>query len=158
MTPINQALIFATQAHASIDQRRKYTDEPYIVHPIEVMMLVRDHGGTEAMQMAAVLHDVVEDTPTRVSHVFLRFGGEVAGMVWALTDTEIGNRDQRVVKARDRLAKASAEVQTIKVADLISNTRTIVKRDPGFAKVYIPLLEVLRKADPELRRLAWSMI
>jgi hypothetical protein len=55
---------------------------------------------------------------------------------------------------RQHSAAAPAAAQTIKVADLISNTRSIVAHDPGFAKVYLEekrmLLEVLTKADPTL--------
>lgn len=51
---------FATRYHASIDQRRKYTGEPYITHPAAVVELVRSVPHTEAMICAAWLHDTVE--------------------------------------------------------------------------------------------------
>lgn len=52
---------FATEAHKSIDQRRKYTNQPYIVHPLTVAELVRTVPHTEEMIAAALLHDVVEE-------------------------------------------------------------------------------------------------
>jgi hypothetical protein len=65
-----------------------------------------------------------------------------------------GNRAERKVREKDRLAKISADAQTIKVADLIDNTKSIVERDPGFAKVYLKekaaVLAVMTKADPRL--------
>ena len=67
-------------------------------------------------------------------------------------------------KALDRQhsAAAPAEAQTIKVADLISNTRSIVAHDPGFAKLYLEekrmLLEVLTKADPTLLNQAQEQV
>lgn len=52
---------FANLAHKG--QKRKYTGEDYIVHPISVARLVEKHGGSLDQQAAALLHDVVEDTP-----------------------------------------------------------------------------------------------
>ena len=61
-----RALAFARRAHESIDHRRKYTDEPYIVHPIAVAELVKSVPHTPEMVAAAYLHDVVEDTPVTI--------------------------------------------------------------------------------------------
>jgi len=162
VTIVDEALIFACGYHASVGQTRKYTGEPYIVHPIEVMMLVREHGGTEAMQAAALLHDVIEDTPATEGNVREAFGDEVADMVLALSDLEEGNRATRKRLSLERLAASDGDVQTIKLADLISNTRTIVERDPDFAKVYLrekaALLEALTKGSRTLRSMAWDMV
>jgi len=63
---------------------------------------------------------------------------------------------------RDRLSKASASVQTIKVADMIDNTESIVAHDPKFAKIYLEekrlLLDVLTKADASLVDVARNQI
>lgn len=159
---IDEALIFACSAHASIGQTRKYTGEPYIVHPIDVMMIVREHGGTEAMQCAALLHDVAEDTPVTLSEIYTTFGSEIRDLVGWLTDNETGNRAERKAASCERLSRAPAEAQTIKLADLISNTRTIVARDPKFADVYLKekatLLNVMTKGSRALRSMAWDMI
>ena len=150
---VERARVFATAAHAAVGQTRKYTGEPYVVHPIEVSELVASVGGTEAMVAAALLHDVLEDTEVTVDVLEELFGSEVADLVLWLTDIskpEDGNRSTR--KALDR--QHSAAAQTIKVADLISNTRTIVEFDPGFARTYLEekrlLLEVLTRANPAL--------
>lgn len=75
------------------------------------------------------------------------------GVHW-LSDTEKGNRETRKNLSRERLAKAPGWVQTIKCADLISNTGSIVQFDPAFAKTYLKekqlLLEVMTKADRRL--------
>ncbi len=159
MDLINRALVFATTAHAEVGQQRKYTGEPYIVHPIEVMMMVRKHGGTDEMQAAALLHDVVEDTDRTLQEVEEAFGPVVAGLVDELTEPAWeGNRAARKALECARLGGISAEAQTIKCADLISNTRSIVSRDPGFAKVYLvekaAILSVMDKADPSLKAIA----
>ena len=86
-----------------------------------------------------------------------QFGSEVADLVLWLTDIskpEDGNRSTRKALDRQHSAAAPAAAQTIKVADLISNTRTIVEFDPGFARTYLEekrlLLEVLTRANPTL--------
>jgi len=151
------ALAFATEAHASIDQRRKYTGEPYIVHPIAVAELVRSVPHTEAMIAAAYLHDVVEDTPVSLAEIEAQFGAEVAMLVGWLTDvSRPGDGNRTVRKALDlaHTARAPAAAKTIKLADLIDNTRTISARDPGFWRVYrrekAAMLKVLTEGDATL--------
>ncbi len=155
-----RALEFATLAHASIDQRRKYTNENYIVHPTAVAEIVRSVPHTPEMIAAAYLHDVVEDVPgITIVDIESKFGATVGRLVWYLTDIsrpEDGNRQFRKEMDRIHISKASAEAMTIKLADLIDNTLTIEKYDPDFWRVYRHekkrLLEVLRAGDPDL----WS--
>jgi hypothetical protein len=86
------------------------------------------------------------------------FGEIVTAGVILLSDLETGNRAERKAASRARLANAPAWVQTIKCADLISNTSSIVKHDPKFAVTYLEekrlLLDVLTKADRRLHQLA----
>ncbi len=159
----DKARLFATAAHAAVGQRRKYTFEPYIVHPIEVAKIVQEVGGTPAMICAAYLHDVLEDTKVEKYILIEEFGTLVADMVVWLTKVEVpGNRAARKAAEVIRLARAPEEVHTIKLADLISNTPTIVKYDPAFAVVYLKekreLLTVLTKGDRGLLELAHNMI
>ncbi|WP_137392258.1 HD domain-containing protein [Rhodoligotrophos defluvii] len=156
-----RALEFAAAAHGSINQTRKYTGEPYIVHPIAVAEIVRSVPHTEAMIAAALLHDVVEDTPVTIEEIERAFGPEVAALVDWLTDVsrpQHGNRRTRKHLDLLHTAKAPPEAKTIKLADLIDNTRTIAKHDPGFWTVYRrekqALLEVLKEGDPTLWRRA----
>lgn len=152
---------FAADAHGSIGQVRKYTGEPYIVHPHAVAEIVRTVRHTEAMICAALLHDVVEDTPVTSQDVHQGFGPEIGALVDWLTDVSKPNDgNRRVRKAIDRAhsAEAPSAAQTIKVADLIDNTRSIVTHDPDFAVVYMRekrlLMQVLTGADPKLRGIA----
>jgi len=78
-------------------QVRKYTGEPYINHPAEVVELVRSVPHTEAMLCAAWLHDVVEDTPATlrsIEYLFgdLTFGGQVALLVEKTGSAQSGKR------------------------------------------------------------------
>lgn len=151
MALLDTAIAFAATAHA--DQRRKYTGEPYVVHPIHVMtMSLEFFPKREDMAIAAVLHDVLEDCPIDAKTIERRFGAGVGRMVVALTKIEVpGNRAARKAAERDRLAAEAADVQSIKCLDIASNTMSVIKHDPGFAKVYVPeclaLLEAMTKAD-----------
>lgn len=151
---IDQAIAFAAIAHAG--QKRKYTDDPYIVHPIEVMQIVRSvEPNREDMAVAAVLHDVLEDTPVTHRELYRRFGEHIYFLVQGLTEVPVeGNRKVRKAAECERLAQQPPEVQTIKVADMLSNTSTIVRHDRKFAKVYLAekrqLLNVLTRADRTL--------
>ncbi len=165
MTLVERARIFATAAHAAVGQTRKYTGEPYVVHPVEVAGIVESAGGSNAMIAAALLHDVLEDTGVTFDLLVEQFGSEVAELVLWLTDVskpEDGNRSTRKALDRQHSAAAPAEAQTIKVADLISNTRSIVAHDPGFAKTYLEekrlLLDVLTKADSHLLTVARQQV
>lgn len=163
---IDTAIAFAALAHAG--QTRKYDGLPYITHPIEVMSLVHAHGGTEDMKMAAILHDVVEDTPVGIITIERRFGPDVAALVLELTDVYTSeaypdrNRRERKRLERMRVGETSAAAQTIKFADLVSNTRSIIQYDIGFARVYLEekerMLELMNDGDKRLRALAWASL
>lgn len=70
---------FPAQAHAG--QVRKYLCTHYISHPIAVSRLVARFGGDTAMQMAALLHDTVEDTDIEHADVLCNFGPDIAALV-----------------------------------------------------------------------------
>lgn len=149
---------FAIRWHDSIDQVRKYTGEPYWRHPEAVAALVKTVPHTEEMVAAAWLHDVVEDTPCTIAQVAEEVGELVAGYVEWLTDRSKpsdGNRAERKAVDRMRLSLAPIPVKTVKLADLIDNSRSILARDPDFARVYILekrmlLDEALRAGDQTL--------
>lgn len=151
---IERAKKFAAAKHAS--QKRKFTGEPYIVHPLAVGELVASIGASETMVAAAILHDTLEDTETSYAELKKEFGPMVAGLVAEVTNVYRsgtgGTRAYRKGKEIARLATVSPEAMTIKVADLIDNGSNITERDAKFAKVYLAekaeLLKVLTEADP----------
>lgn len=161
MDIVEKARIFATAAHAAIGQVRKYTQEPYIVHPAEVVGILRAVEHTPVMLAAAWLHDVLEDTNVTYDLLMQEFGAEITSLVLWLTDVskpEDGNRSTRKELDRQHTASAPAEAQTIKLADLISNTKSIVAHDAAFAKVYLEekrmLLQVMVRGDKKLHDIA----
>lgn len=150
------AKMFAYYHHRG--QVRKYTGEPYIVHPAAVVRIVKQVSDSKAMLQAAWLHDTVEDTEATLVEIRALFGDAVARYVDELTDTttlQDGNRAKRKAAYCSRLAYASPEAQTIKLADLIDNSASILAHDKKFAKVFIPemkaLFGVLDSGDFNLR-------
>lgn len=163
MTLIDKAKIFAEVAHAG--QTRKYSNDPYITHPIRVSKIVAHNQGSDEMIAAALLHDVVEDTPVTHDEILDKFGANVSDLVFGLTDVDLsmGNRKTRKALDRDRIASSSADVQLIKLADFIDNTSSIVQNDPHFAKLYLQeksqMLDVMDKVkDHPLFRIANNQI
>jgi len=160
MTLAYDAMMFARQVHK--DQKRKYTNNPYSDHLAEVAGIVSTVLSSEKAIAVAWLHDCMEDQGVSFDDLFRMFGIDVARGVLGLSDMEEGNRAQRKAASRERLAKSDKWIQTIKCADLISNTSSIVQHDPKFAKVYLEekvlLLDVLTKADQRLRNIAYSQV
>jgi len=164
MSLSRKAEAFATRKHAEINHVRKYTGEPYINHPAEVVELVKSVQHTEEMIAASWLHDTVEDTNTTIEEIEAEFGLDVRIYVEGLTDVskpEDGNRAARKALDRDHLAKQFPCVMTIKLADLISNGISITERDPNFAKVFLKekrlLLGVLKDGNSELWKQAYKI-
>ncbi len=150
---IDRAIQFAAEAHAG---QRRAGGLPYITHPLRVMETVSLVEHTEAMLVAAVLHDVVEDCDVTLDQVEAEFGIVVASLVEELTDEDIsGNRRERLGAHNARLAEASPEAQTIKLADIIDNVRDIRTNKPEFAPKYVAeklvQYDILTKASPAMR-------
>lgn len=156
LSRVLHAAEFAARAHHG--QLRKYTGEPYVVHPLAVAQTLAQLALPEDAVVAAVLHDVLEDCPkVKPSEIRLLFGEPVLKLVWEVTKpsrSEDGNRAARIEIDAQHYATASPEGQSIKVADLIDNTRTIVQHDASFAKIYMvekrSLLPRLTSAHPAL--------
>lgn len=135
---IQKALEFAIKAHEG--QTRKDGVTPYIVHPVGVADRVRQNGGTVEMYVAALLHDVVEDTDVTLDQVRQEFGDVVAQLVFELTDVYTSeafpskNRAERKFLENDRLSKISLEAKRIKLADIDYNVHDLQGINPKFRK------------------------
>lgn len=126
-------------------QKRKFTGRDYHYHPEEVREIVASVGGTDDMQTAALLHDVIEDVaPIKPQYgldaIIEQFGPVVAGYVIALTNVftkaayPAANRAKRHNWEHLRLALQSDEVKIIKMADRLANVREMPV--DGFGKKY----------------------
>lgn len=156
---------FAITKHGS--QIRKYTGEPYWHHLEEVAEIVSlVYPDNQVVQSVAWLHDTLEDTQTTYYELVNLFGARVAEGVAYLTDAtphSEGNRAYRKQKYKELLASCQdPTIHTIKVADLISNTSTIVLHDAEFAETYLKekqdLLDSLTLADTRLIKIARNMV
>lgn len=159
-----KAMLFAHHKHSEVNQKRKYSGKPYIVHPYAVAELVRSIPHTSAMLSAAWLHDTLEDTKTTQADIANLFGEPIPKYVKMLTNVskpEDGNRKVRKEKDRQHLQKAAPKAKTVKLADLIHNSKSIIQEDPGFARVYLremrTLLEVLKEGDQTLWKRAYEI-
>lgn len=175
MDPIlQQVRDFADRSHG--DQMRKYTPDRYIVHPERVMNTVQQVTGDIRVLSAALLHDVLEDTPITEQELkeFLRTIMTVPDAdltveyVKELTDVYTKNkypqwnRRKRRSKEADRLAIASPQAQTIKYADIIDNCPEIAREEPDFGDRYISeckeVLIKMKNGDERLRQQAFDAV
>jgi (p)ppGpp synthase/HD superfamily hydrolase len=142
---IIQAASFAAQAHK--DQKRKYSGEPYINHPLRVAAILEDLHFPQFAIAAALLHDVVEDCNVGELDLLKEFGHDITRTVMGVTNPSqtiypegSPNRPNRAArKAMDRewLAKGDYFIHSLKLADMIDNLASILEEDKDFAHVYV---------------------
>jgi guanosine-3',5'-bis(diphosphate) 3'-pyrophosphohydrolase len=161
--------MFANNAHGS--QTRRYTPDPYMVHPVRVMEICRHYLPQLPVLAAALLHDVLEDTPVNaealrhfLSEQMTKTDCELT-MKYVIELTDIytrqaypkWNRRKRREMEFERLSTATSEAQTIKYADIIDNT-DVTENDPDFARVYLnesmKLLQKIDRGHPDLHKRA----
>ncbi len=125
---IRAAYEFAREAHGM--QLRK-DGSPYITHPLAAAVIVAEMGLDEESVMAALLHDVIEDTPVTHEDVARRFGEDVAAIVEGVTKlTKIrytSKEEEQVENLRKMLLAMARDIRVvlIKMADRLHNMRTM---------------------------------
>lgn len=122
---------FAAEKHA-LQKRKGQNQEPYINHLIEVAELVASSSDTldPGLMMAAFLHDTVEDTGVTLIELEQRFGHDVASLVAEVTDDKSLPKETRKHLQVENAPHKSARAQTLKLADKISNLRSILNSPP----------------------------
>lgn len=160
-------------AHWHRDQKRKYTGEPYVNHLAAVAKTVKEYTGNSLMIVAALCHDLYEDTDCSEEELkaILDKAGfnnteiiKINNMVLDLTDEFVKekypelNRRKRKTQEAKRLWAISPDAQNVKYADLIDNSTDLAKNDTGFGKKYLEemnqILEFMDKGQPKLYKLA----
>lgn len=156
---VERALQYAADAHAGAF--RKGTHLPYIIHPIEVAMIVQHSFSLDARNLrddeifviaAAALHDVVEDTPHTIEDIRAAFGDRIAGLVASESeDKREGMRAEDSWKIRkkeflEHLAGASTDSKLIALADKLSNLRALAK---DYARQGDTLWQRFNQKDPK---------
>jgi (p)ppGpp synthase/HD superfamily hydrolase len=131
-----EAFRYAHGLHAG--QRRASDEAPFILHPLEVAVLLHNRGFDDEVVAAGLLHDVVEDTEATAAALHDRFGGRVAALVVALTDDPAaGAYEDRKGALRVQVAAAGRDAQAIYAADKVAKSRELraeLARDPARAR------------------------
>ena len=84
MEIVSEAIIFAVKAHDGM--RRKKSDAPYILHPMEAAVIVGTMSDDQELIAAAALHDVVEDTDITIEEIEEKFGKRIKELVASETE------------------------------------------------------------------------
>jgi len=129
-------------AHKSHDGQKRKSGEPYIVHPLEVALILADIMADMESIAAALLHDVVEDTDVTSDDITAQFGEEVANLVEGVTAIEKVNfqtkNDEDAENFRKMFFFINEDVRVIliKIADRLHNMRTLdaMPKDKQVAK------------------------
>ena len=132
------AVRFAAACHG--DQTRP-PGVPYLEHLLEALeVLVTGAGVTSPdVLVAAVLHDVVEDTPCTLEQIAAEFGQDVARLVgWVTIPRPAAGQDRGAVKEAylRRLADAPPNARLVKLADRASNVQTLQNLPPARQRSY----------------------
>jgi GTP diphosphokinase / guanosine-3',5'-bis(diphosphate) 3'-diphosphatase len=163
-----EAMTLAMEVHK--DQTCRWTGLPYASHLAEVAGLVAAvdfPSMREAMIMTAWLHDSVEDHPEKISLAQIRdqFSFHTEEGVMLLTRKEKWKglpKKEREDLYNKQLASAPGWVQTIKVADIISNCSSVMDHDPEYGPRYIwskvDTMNHLAKANPMIRMTATKLL
>jgi GTP pyrophosphokinase len=123
-----RAYELAVRAH---DGQFRQTGEPYVCHPLIVTEILADYGMDEATLLAAILHDVVEDSEITLEEIEHQFGGEVAALIDGVTKLDrikFSTREEQQAATIRKMAIAMAKdirVLLIKLADRLHNVRTL---------------------------------
>lgn len=157
LAKVDEAVAFAVHRHA--DQKRP-AGEPYLEHLLEATRVLVEGVGTTDIDVlrAAVLHDVVEDTPCTLDEVRDQFGDRVAGLVDWLTKPERRegeSREEARTAYLERLSNAPDEaVVLVKLADRLSNVQRL-DTHPRPAKRRVYYAETVELILPLAARHPW---
>src|SRR3954451_10545496 len=125
MDVIEKALQIAARAH--VNQRRKGSDIPYIVHPAAVGMILMKAGYSDTLVAAGILHDTVEDTDLTLKDIEREFGAVISEIVEGCSEPDKSlSWDQRKQHTIEFLKSASSEIRVVACADKLHNIRSMI--------------------------------
>ncbi len=134
---VKRAYYFAEQAHFG---QLRHSGEPYVTHPLAVAGILADMHMDHQSLMAAMLHDVIEDTGVEKSTIGTQFGTTVADLVDGvskLTQMKFGSLEEKQAENFQKMALAMARdirVILVKLADRLHNMRTLGVLHPEKAR------------------------
>ncbi len=147
-----QRILFEWVKQQHGEQKRKYTGEPYWNHPYAVAEIINEHYHNNRMIEIALCHDLLEDTEcdlvgllnylvhsgySNEDGLFITSGVNDLTDVYTKEKFPTLNRKERKKHEAIRLSGIHPYSQTVKYADFIDNTKSIIEHDKGFAKVYL---------------------
>jgi len=127
---ILSAARYAAEKHAG-QKRKGAAGEPYVNHVIEVAHLVSTATDDVNVIVAALLHDVIEDTDVTAEEMSKHFGHDVTALVIEMTDDKSLPKKERKRLQVEHAPTMSVRAQTIKLADKISNLQSILSSPPA---------------------------
>lgn len=125
---IEQAFLYAKELH---DGQYRISEEPYIIHPVEVAKILTDLKADTNTVIAAFLHDVLEDTDTKPEEIETRFSSDVLTLVQGVTKLgklQFKSTEERQAENFRRMFIAMANdirIIFLKLADRLHNMRTL---------------------------------
>ena len=129
---VSEAIVFSIKAHDGM--RRKKSDTPYILHPIEVAAIIGTMTDKQEVIAAGVLHDVVEDAGITIEEVGENFGRRVMELVAAETENkreDLPPEDTWRIRKEESLEKLKStddvDVLMLWMGDKLSNIRAIYR-------------------------------
>lgn len=159
LSVIQKAYLFANAAH---EGQARLSGEPYIVHPLEVGIILSALKLDTSTIAAALMHDTVEDTGTSLDMIEKAFGEEVSQLVDGVTKISSIKRSSKATAQAATLRKMliatvkDVRVIIIKLADKLHNMRTIMFQPPETG--YRVAKETLEIYAPLARRLGMSQM
>ncbi len=166
---VYQAYLFSAAAH---EGQKRLTGEPYIYHPLAVAKIMAEMHMDGQSVSAAILHDVIEDTPTAKEQIADQFGSEIAELVDGvskLTSLKFSSRAEAQAENFRKMMLAMVRdirIIIIKLADRMHNLRTISIMPAGKRRriaqetfdIYVPIAQRvgMHKMRLELERLAFQ--
>ena len=129
---VSEAIVFSVTAHDGM--RRRGSDVPYIVHPMEAAAIVGSMTDSQDVIAAAVLHDVVEDAGVTLEEIGERFGKRIMELVASETENkreDLPPEDTWRIRKEESIQKLSAaddkEILILWIGDKLSNIRAIYR-------------------------------
>ena len=146
---LDRAICFAVKAHANTERKGK--GFPYIVHPLEAVVIVSTITSDQELLAAAALHDTLEDTDTTYEQLEHEFGKRVADLVAHESDVKLEGDASATWHLRKQIAiehleEAPIDAKIVALGDKLSNMR-IIARD--YAKIGDELWTRFHVSDPQ---------
>lgn len=132
MDLVSEAIVFSTMAHDGM--RRRKSDAPYILHPLEVAAIVGTMTDNQEVIAAGVLHDVVEDAEITMEEIGEKFGQRVMELVASETENkreDLPPEQTWRIRKEESLEKLRAtddpDILMLWIGDKLSNIRAIYR-------------------------------